>query len=72
MNEYIYYEIQNIQVAQSSIEMRYRKIVDWLVVAMIVIGGILMFLSFYISQTIASPIKEINEITNQVASGDFQ
>lgn len=71
MNEYIYYEIQNIQVAQSSIEMRYRKIVDWLVVAMIVIGGILMFLSFYISQTIASPIKEINEITNQVASGDF-
>lgn len=71
MNEYLFYEIQNIQVAQSSIEQRYLKMIDGLIIAMIVIGGLLIFLSFYISQSIAAPIREINKVTNQVAKGDF-
>ena len=71
MNEYLYHEIETIQVTQTANEQSYLKIMNWMLIIMAVIGVMLLVLSFYISESIASPIRELNRVTNQVAKGDL-
>lgn len=71
MNEYLYYEIQNIKVLQARNEQSYVKMMNVILISMAVLAGALLVLSFFISESIASPIRELNKVTNQVAKGDL-
>lgn len=71
MNEYLYLEIQNIQKEQIRNEDTYLDIINVLIIIMLVFTIGLIVLSFFISESIASPIRELNQVTKQVAKGEL-
>lgn len=71
MNEYLYNEIRNIQAAQLNNEASYLDFIKLIVMVMILLALVLILMSFRISESIAAPIRELNDITNQVARGDL-
>jgi len=71
MNEYLYYEILNIQDVQAENEAIYMAYIRGIVVTMIVLAIGLVIMSFIISESIAAPIRALTKVTNQVAGGDL-
>lgn len=69
--QYIYYEIKDIQQAREEYQKSFAAITTFLVAAFVCIVIIVVFISYYIPQSITQPIRELSEITDQVAKGNL-
>lgn len=70
--EYIYYETLETESVRQEMEMQMVRTIEFsiIVLCIVVIGA--LFFSVVISNSISKPIKQLSEITNQVAKGDLQ
>ncbi len=69
--EYIYYEIKDIQQASAEYQEFFANMLTYSVVALIGVTFICIFISYYIPQSITKPIRQLSEITDQVAKGNL-
>lgn len=71
MTQYIYIEIQNMEVSRTQYQAFYMKLIMIMLVAFILLTSALAFLSYYIPLSITRPIIKLSEVSNQVANGDL-
>ncbi len=69
--QYIYYEICDIQQARIGYQEFYIRIIQLIVIAFFVIAVLILFLSYSIPRSITQPIRELSEVTDQVAKGNL-
>jgi len=69
--QYVFYEIRDIQRARAEYQEFYITMLRFSVVAFVVIMGLIVFLSYYIPQSITKPIRKLSEVTDQVAKGNL-
>lgn len=69
--QYVFYEIRDIQQARAEYQEFYITMLRFSVVAFVVILGLIVFLSYYIPQSITKPIRKLSEVTDQVAKGNL-
>lgn len=69
--QYVFYEIRDIQQARAEYQEFYITMLRFSVVAFVVIMGLIVFLSYYIPQSITKPIRKLSEVTDQVAKGNL-
>ncbi|MCR5420894.1 MAG: sensor histidine kinase [Lachnospiraceae bacterium] len=70
--QFIYYELQDIREARSQMKEFYTKLFSYSFVAAIVLGLLIVLISYIISQSITRPIRELCKITQIVASGNLE
>ena len=71
LNQYIFYEIRDMQLASERLQYNGRIIISASIIAAILVLGIIIIFSYYISNSITKPIYEVSEVTRQVADGDL-
>lgn len=71
MLQYIYYEIQDMQTTRVEYRDSYTRLLLIMLSACAVMLAAIMVLSYYIPLSITKPIRQISDITNQVANGDL-
>lgn len=71
ITQYIYYEIRELQVAREQYQDFFMGMISFSVIAFAVISIILVFLSYYVPLSITRPIRELSEVTDQVAKGNL-
>lgn len=71
INEYLFLEIQNIQRLQEESQKSYMLMVNGVIGGLLVLTLVMIILSYFISESIASPIRQLNKVTEQVAKGDL-
>lgn len=69
--EYIYYEIKDIQQAREEYQEVYADMLTYAIIAFVCITLVCIFVSYYIPQSITKPIRQLSEITDQVAKGNL-
>ena len=69
--QYIYYEIKDLEVARNEFQTFYVRMIRYTLIALGVFIALIVFLSYYIPQTITKPITRLSEVTDQVAKGDL-
>lgn len=69
--QYIYYEIRDIQQTRDEYQQFDMILIRSLIVAAIFITLVVLFLSYFIPQSITRPIRQLSEATDQVAKGDL-
>ena len=69
--QYVFYEIRDIQQARAEYQDFYITMLRFSVVAFVIILGLIVFLSYYIPQSITKPIRQLSEVTDQVAKGNL-
>lgn len=69
--QYIYYEIRDIQQTRDEYQQFDMILIRSLIVAAIFITIVVLFLSYFIPQSITRPIRQLSEATDQVAKGDL-
>lgn len=69
--QYIYYEIKDLEVARAEFQTFYVRMIRYTLIALGLFIILLVFLSYYIPQTITKPITRLSEVTDQVAKGDL-
>ncbi len=70
-NEYIFYEIRNIQSAREQLENRTMFIITITLISAVVLFGVTLLFSIVIPASITKPIYEIRDVTGQVAEGNL-
>lgn len=71
MTQYIYYEIQSMDVSRTYYQDFYMKIIIIMLAVFFIIITTIALLSYYIPLSITRPIKQLCEVSNQVANGDL-
>ena len=71
LNEYIYYEIRDIQSARDHIQKNTLLIISLTSVATILLLIVTLVFSYVIPRSITRPIYEIRDVTRQVADGNL-
>ncbi len=69
--QFIYYEMQDIRQARASMNEFYTTMFSYIIVGAIAVGLLVIFISYYISQSITRPLRELSKITEKVARGDL-
>lgn len=69
--DYIYYEIKGIEVARAEYQEFYLGMVRYSLIAFGLVIILLVFLSYYIPQSISKPITRLSEVTDAVTKGDL-
>ncbi len=69
--QYIYYEIKDLEVARAEYQTFYVRMIRYTLIALGLITVLIVFLSYYIPQSITKPITRLSEVTDQVAKGDL-
>ena len=69
--QFIYYELQDIQVMRYETYDTYTKLLTVFLVAAGIIVGLLIVVSYYLSRSITKPIKHLSNITEMVSRGDL-
>ena len=69
--QYIYYEVRDIQQARAEYQEFYWDMIRFSLIAFICIILLIIFLSYYIPQSITRPIRELSEVANSVAGGNL-
>lgn len=72
MMEYIYYEIQDMELSRVYYQTFYMRLIIVMMVAFIAITVGVVVLSYYIPLSISKPVTELTEVANQVANGDLK
>ena len=70
--EFIYYDIQEVQIEREAYNARFGTFIIIVLIALVAIFIIIIFFSYYIPLSISRPIRKITEVTNKVAGGDLQ
>lgn len=71
LNEYIFYEIRDMQLASERLEHNSHMIVNVTAIAAIILMIVTVVFSYHISKSITRPIYEVSEVTRQVSEGDL-
>ena len=71
LNEYIFYEIRNIQSAREQVENRTMFIISITLISAVILLGVTLLFSMIIPASITKPIYEIRDVTGQVAEGNL-
>ncbi len=69
--EYFYYEVRDLQATHNSYRTFFVSMFRYSLLAFLLIIIMVIFLSYYIPQSITSPIRELGKVTDQVAKGDL-
>jgi two-component system sensor histidine kinase YesM len=69
--QFIYYELQDLTQARAEINEFYTRMFSFIIIAAIAVGLLVIFISYYISQSITRPVRELSKITEKVARGDL-
>ncbi|MCR4806655.1 MAG: sensor histidine kinase [Lachnospiraceae bacterium] len=69
--QFIYYELQEIREARAQMNEFYTRMFSYIIIAAIAVGMLVAFISYYISQSITRPVRELSMITEKVARGDL-
>ena len=69
--QFIYYELQDLTQARAQINEFYTRMFSFIIVTAIAVGLLVIFISYYISQSITRPVRELSKITEKVARGDL-
>lgn len=71
ITQYIYYEIRDIQKAREDYQTFFMEMISFSIVAFFIISILLGFFSYYVPLSITRPIRELSEVTDQVAKGNL-
>lgn len=71
ITQYIYYEIRDIQKAREDYQTFFMEMISFSIVAFFIISILLGFFSYYVPLSITRPIRELSEVTDQVARGNL-
>lgn len=71
ITQYIYFEIRDIQKAREDYQTFFMEMISFSIVAFFIICILLGFFSYYVPLSITRPIRELSEVTNQVAKGNL-
>ncbi len=69
--QFIYYELQDLRQARAEINEFYTTMFTYIIIGAIAVGLLVIFISYYISQSITRPVRELSKITEKVARGDL-
>lgn len=69
--QYIYYEMEALDEARLEYQKFYSNMLRATVIALLIITLATMTVSFIISKSITSPVREISAVTDKVAKGDL-
>lgn len=69
--QYIFYEIRDVQQAREEYQNLYMAMIRIFAIAFILIALLITLLSYYIPLSITRPIRELRDVTKQVAKGDL-
>ncbi|MCR5000628.1 MAG: sensor histidine kinase [Lachnospiraceae bacterium] len=69
--QFIYYELQDLRQARAQINEFYTTMFTYIIIAAVAVGLLVIFISYYISQSITRPVRELSKITEKVARGDL-
>ena len=69
--QFIYYELQDLRQARTQINEFYTTMFTYIIIAAVAVGLLVVFISYYISQSITRPVRELSNITEKVARGDL-
>ncbi len=69
--QFIYYEIQDMQQVRARMQSFYAQVFSYAILAAVIILVLVIYISYVISQSITSPIRELSHVTEQVTSGDL-
>ncbi len=69
--DYIYYEVRDLQQSRAEYQDFFMEIIRFSIIAAIIIVMLITFLSYYIPLSITRPIRNLVEVTNQVAKGNL-
>jgi two-component system sensor histidine kinase YesM len=69
--QFIYYEIQDMQEMKLEMQSFYEKGFSYLFLAALVILGLVVLISYNLSQSITRPVLELSRVTERVAGGDL-
>lgn len=72
ISEYIYYEIRDIQKARDEYQKFYERAMKISILGFVGLGLLLAILSYGIPQSITKPVRELNEVTKEIAKGNLQ
>lgn len=71
MVEFIYYDIQEVQVERELNNRRFSTFIIVVTIGLVAIFVVITLFSYYIPLSISRPIRKITDVTNKVASGDL-
>lgn len=71
LNEYVFYEIRDLQIEIDKLEKGSILFISIFMIATVIFVTITVSLSYQIAGTITKPISELSEMTKQVSQGDF-
>ena len=69
--EYIYYELRDLQESRTRYQEVFTNMVLASLIVLVLLGVLLLLLSYIIPKSITSPIRQLGKVTEQVAKGDF-
>lgn len=69
--QFIYYEIQDMQQVKNEMQNLYTKVFTYSFIAALVILVMVIYITYMISQSITSPVRELSRVTARVAGGDM-
>ena len=69
--QFIYYELQDIRQSRAEMNAFYNKMFSYIIISAIALGLLVIFISYYISQSITRPVRELSKVTEKVARGDL-
>lgn len=70
-SQYTYYEVQGVQKSQEAYRSFFTQMLRFCLVAMVIILGLTIFLSYYVPRSITKPFQELSHVTDQIAKGDL-
>ena len=71
MFQYIYYEINNLQAEKQENRDFYYNIIQYVIIASLVVIIFIVVMSYLIPRSITKPIRELCDVTDQVSKGDL-
>lgn len=70
-SQYTYYEVQGVQQSQATYRKVFAHTLRFCLLAMVVILGLTIFLSYYVPRSITKPFQDLSRVTDQIAKGDL-
>lgn len=70
-SQYTYYEVQGVQKSQEAYRRFFTQMLRFCLMAMVIILGLTIFLSYYVPRSITKPFQELSHVTDQIAKGDL-
>ncbi|MCR5357594.1 MAG: sensor histidine kinase [Lachnospiraceae bacterium] len=69
--QFIYYEIQDMQLVKSQMRAFYERVFAYSIIAALIIMSYVVFITYTLSSSITSPVLELSRVTERVANGDL-